>query len=318
MAQEVKSEYPCTQQELYSIANTGYDNCSANLADFTNYKGKYTALFITGLKANVTAAKNLPDEEMRNSDFETKRLLLIPMNDKCTNNFQLLKGYINDAYPEEQHETKYEAAGQTMYRGATKYNWEQTVGMNTAMKQFIAAEAATLAVTVDGDPNMPAGFALTVTNDSDAFDLGYDALKLARQTGEGTAEKIKANNKVYKELTSLLDDGQRIFANVPEKKKLFVFQTIKNIVSPPGSAGLTVKVLREGDNTPVEGAAVTIQAAEGTPMNGTTDANGEVNFPDIDPADYNGTVVPPAPLNPKTFVKTVNTGTNARVTVLVN
>jgi len=308
--------YRCTQQALYSIANTIYANCKTKLAQFAAYKAKYTVLYVDGLIAAVTAAKNIPDEEMRNSAFETLRVELVPLNDTCKENFQLLKGYINDSYVEEQHKNKYEAAGLTMYNGASGENWEMTVGMNTAMKNFTGAEGAVLAVNLDGDPNMPPAFAVKIKTDSDAFDLKYDAFKLARQTADETAAKITANNNVYTKLMTVCDDGQRIFANDEATKKMFVFETVKALISPPGSAGLKVTVKKSSDNSLVQGATVTIQAAGGVPVSVLTDADGVALFKNLDPSDYNGTVTSPA--GNATFVKEVNTGTQARKEVFIS
>jgi len=310
--------YPCTQQELYSCADTIYANALAEIAALAAYKAKYTVPFLDGLKTNVVTAKNLPDEEMRNTVSETLRLELIPLNNTCCNNFQLLKGYINDSYAKNFHETKYEAAGSTKYQNAAHYNWENTVGLNTAMKNFIAAEAATLAVNLAGDPNMPPTFLTKVKNDSDAFDAKYNAFKLARESSSETAAKINANNSVYSELISVCDDGQRVFSSDEAKKKLFTFAVVKNIISPPGSASLKVTIKRQADNTPVSFAQVTIKSAAGIPITLQTDVAGVAVFHNIDPADYNGTVNPPAPLNPKDFIKEVNTGTNARSDVFVS
>jgi len=309
MAQEIKSTYPCTQQELYSVADTIYDNCMAHLAQFTAYKPKYTAAYINGtLRVNVTTAKLIPDEEMRNSVFQILRTELISLAKQCTDNFQLLKGYINDAFPKTQHKIRYDAAGQTYYADAAHENWERVVGMNSAMKLFIEAELPTLTA----NDNMPPAFQLTVLTDSDDFDDKYNQFKTARETSDETAQKITANNLVYQEVISLCDDGQRIFINNEALHKLFVFETVKKLISPPGSAGLKVHVKKQEDNTPVPNTTITIQAPQGTPITATTDQNGEATFTHIDPAAYNGTATPPSPMNPATFTKEVNTGTSAR------
>ena len=71
MADEVRAEYPCIGQELYSISNTIYDNVKANLPAFFAFKAKYTLPYLDGLRLNITNVKGLPDEEMRNSIFQT-------------------------------------------------------------------------------------------------------------------------------------------------------------------------------------------------------------------------------------------------------
>ena len=314
MTQEPKEEYPCTQQALYSIAGTIYDNGILNITAFTNYKGKYTIPYFNGFKANVTTAKNIPDEEARNSAFQVARLQLIPLNDTCAGNFQLLKGYINDAFPQAEWNTRYEAAGQTSYRNAEHENWEMMVGVNTAMKNFITANLTAL-LGVAGD-NMPPAFQATVTADSNAFDLKYAGFIAARQTSDETAAKITANNKVYGELVTVCDDGQRIYSKNEPMKKMFVFETVKALISPPGSASLKVTAKRL-DNTLIAGATVTIQAAGGIPITLLTDENGVALFNGIDPSDYNGTITATG-LTTATFVKEVNTGTNARLEIIMS
>ncbi len=185
MAKPTIAEYKCTKQELYSIAETIYNNLSDNLAAFTAYKTKYNAAYVTALRANRTTAKNLPDVEARNTVSETNRLELIPLAQACTDAFQMLKGYINDAFPEEQHSTKYDAAGQTKYAAATRQNWEELSGMNSSMNSFISTNLTVL-TTKDF---MPAAFPATVTAATSAFETKYSALKLQgkrvrrRQTG---------------------------------------------------------------------------------------------------------------------------------------
>src|SRR5436305_4958385 len=96
------AKYNCTQQELYSIGNTAWDNCSAFLASFTAYKAKYTVAFITAKKAAIITALALPDDQVRGSAAEVARVQLIPLNDACLLDFEKLKGYIEDGFPKAE------------------------------------------------------------------------------------------------------------------------------------------------------------------------------------------------------------------------
>src|SRR5438045_5981680 len=64
---KINPNYRCTQQQLYALANLGWQNYLDNLADFTNHKAKYTEEFGTNAIAAVLAAKNLPDIQVRGS-----------------------------------------------------------------------------------------------------------------------------------------------------------------------------------------------------------------------------------------------------------
>lgn len=321
MAGEVRAEYPSTAQELYSIGNTIYDNVSANLAAFTLFKAKYVAAYIAGLKLNIANAKALPDEEMRNALFQTLGVELETLEEKCCENFQDLKNYIDDSYVESLHKIKYDAAGAPKYEAAKAGNHERVAGLNTDMINFITAESAVLLVNLSGGANMPVGFKLMVQGDSGAFDLKYAAFKLARQTTMDTNKKTKANNDCFKEIMSACDDGLRVAAKSVDPagmSKLFTFKTVKDLVSPPGSASLKVTCKKTADSTPVAGLNVTIQAAGGAIITLVTDAAGVVLFENIDPSDYNVTITGAGIPVPITFIKEVNTGVQARKEVLVD
>lgn len=320
MADEVRAEYPCTGQELYSIGNTIYDNVKANLAAFALLKAKYTVPYVDGLILNITNAKALPDEEMRNSVFQTLGVELEKLEEKCCENFQDLKNYIDDSYEDNLHKIKYDAAGAPKYEAAKAGNHERVAGLNADMIAFIAAESATLLVNLDGDPNMPGTFEAMVIADSKAFDLKYAAFKLARQTTLDTNKKVTANNSCFKEIMSTCDDGLRVAAksvDPPGMTKLFTFKTVKDIVSPPGSASLKITCKLAVDGSVLAGVDVAIQAAGGTLLTLKTDANGVALFEKIDPADYNVTISGTGIPAPITFIKEVNTGVQARKEVLV-
>lgn len=320
MADEVRAEYPCTTQELYSIGDTIYANVKAHLAAFALLKAKYTLPYVDGLKLKISNAKALPDEEMRNSIFQTLGVELKKLEDTCCENFQDLKNYIDDSYEDDLHKIKYDAAGGPKYEAAKAGNHERVMGLNSDMKAFINTESATLLVNLDGTANMPAGFELQVKTDSDTFDLKYDAFKVARQTTVDTNKKVKANNDCFKEIMSTCDDGMRVAAKSDDPSgmgKLFTFKVVKDLVSPPGSASLKITIKLAMDGSALAGVDVTIQAAGGAILSRTTDATGVVLYEDIDPADYNVTISGtgiPAPIN---FIKEVNTGTQARKEVLV-
>lgn len=312
MAQKTIAEYKCTQQELYSISDTVYKNLLFYLSLFTAYKAKYVAAFVTALRATRKAAMDLPDEDARDTVAETFRIEMLALADTCTRNFQLLKGYINDAFDEAQHGTKYDAAGGRKYSPAKNGNWEQLVGMNSAMKNFIATNSVVLLA----DGYMPATFEADVIAASDSFETTYSEFKTARQTSVDTSAKVKANNLLNKEMMEICDEGQRLFASDAEMKKLFTFVVVKSLVSPAGSASFKLTVKRSIDNTPVVNAAVTLQLAGSVATVVNTDDTGIALFEKIDPADYSVSVVA-AGLLTLNFEKEVNTGTDARKDVFM-
>jgi len=312
MAKPIAAEYKCTQQELYSISDTTYNNLEDNLSTFAAYKSKYDAGFVAALRARRKAAMDLPDVEARNTTSETLRLELSPLGDTCRSYFQTLKGYIKDAFPEDQQKTKYDAAGQKKYAAAANENWEELTGMNTAMNDFITNNMTVL--TTKGF--MPASFVTNVTAAIKAFADKYSEFKLARQTPPLTAKKITANNLLNKDVTDLCAEGQLVYRNDAEMKKLFVFATIKDLVSPPGSASLKTAIKKSGANTVIPNAKVTIQAEGGVAMVAISGEDGTALHENIDPGTYNCTVEVEG-MPPMNFIKEVNTGTAARKEVFI-
>jgi len=312
MALLIKPLYGGTQLEFYSIAETGWTNCKNRIAPFAAKKPKYTLLFVQGKLAALASAKLLPDEEQRNQLSETDRVQLKPLGDTCLQNQLDLRGYIRDAYPEAEWKSRYEAAGSTKYEKAAKENWEFVEGMNEEMETFIAANVA--ALTAPG--GMPLTFKQKVEDDADDFTDEYLELKTSRQTGTATAAKISANNACYKDLMEMFKDGvEMVYHNNAEAQKEFTYSVIKDIVSPPGAASLSVTVQLPDDSLAGEGA-VSIKK-EGSPViRLLLSAANPLLFASIDVARYDVTIeVPGFPA--LTISKEVNKGVNARLKVKV-
>lgn len=299
--------YKCTQLELYSSLDTIWINYDDHQAALLTYKSKYNAAFSTAAKAAITAAKNLPDEEARNAESQNLRFEVVADGDKCTRNWQLLKGYIVEAFPGDNQEAQLDAAGMVYYTNAANHNWEFTVGMNTSAKNFIAANSATLLAA----GFMPAGFELQYKTDSDAFDTKYNAFKRAQQSSEGTDEKIKANNKIYEDGMKMCADATMFFVADDAVLKKFTFNTVLEIVSPPGSASLKLKFTDIATNLPMEGVTIKIVREGDHAKVATTDANGEAEFANINPGSYFCATAKTGYATLE-FNKDVNTGVSAR------
>ena len=306
--------YPSTEQELYSIADTTYDSLEVpeNLAAFEAKKpGKYTPIYIASLRTHKTTAFNLPDNVMRKSIHETLRVELTANMQTCCGYFQDLKGYIFDGFPDELCEIKYNEAGMVDYDSASHKNWEKVVALNQKMEVFISTYPTQLT-----EGFMPSDFEDAVSAASSAFMLKYNAFKSSKETGVGTGAKIKANNLVYADLQNLQNDAHNVFRNDGEVLKQFVFLEVKKIVSPPGSASLGLDLIQDGTNLPIPNAVIIIQSKTGIAMQTTSDIGGHANFTKIDPDDYKVKIqITGKPdIN---LVKEVNTGVSARLKVIV-
>jgi hypothetical protein len=184
--------------------------------------------------------------------------------------------------------------------------------MNESIINFIAANAVLLAVP----GGMPGTFAGKVADDRDAFDEKYNAFMSSRETSTARNAKVSANNDLFDAMTDVNKDGvEMVYRNDDGGKKRYTFTALKVLVSAPGGASLKIGVMRSGSNEHVEGAIVKMQMKGGRVLTGTTDANGEVVFKNIETGVYTGSVDVNDVLT--AFTKEVNTGVDARVTVVV-
>ena len=211
MAEEVISNYNSTELELYAIAELGYNNLEEDLAAFAEKNTKYDATFLAALRQQRTDAMALPDEEARNVDHQVLRNKLVKdFLPPVLDNFNDLKGYIKDGWPNEDPEPRFEAAGGTRYAKAAGKNWENVVGLNDSMEKFIADNEAIL--TSPG--GMPDSFPDKVTPDATNFSDNYDLFLKARGTSVARGEKVTANNLLHSQMMDVFEDGaERVFRN---------------------------------------------------------------------------------------------------------
>jgi len=257
MANVVKADYPCSQKDLYSVLETAWGNNGVHLARFTAFKALYTLPFKTAALAAIAAAKAMPDDDARSGASELLHIGLENMGAICTQNFQMLKAYIDTAYPDPAvQKVQYVIAGQNYYRDAARGDWESMVLLNTNAKNYLGAAANVTALTAGN--NMPAAFVATQKTGSDNFDAQYSSFKLAEETSVETANKIKANNICYHSCMSMLKDAQVIFMNEPEILTKFVFGNLLALINPP-VAGVKGSIKEAVTNKTISGVQLTAQ-----------------------------------------------------------
>jgi hypothetical protein len=311
----IQPHYRCSEDELYEVTKIIIENLKdpVTLAKFQAKKPmKYTNVFITGLETLRTTAMALPDEESRNGVHQTAKNLLPGLVEPCKDNFMDLKGYIRDGWPDEEPKPRYEAAGLIKYNNINGDNWEAVSGLNEKMIQFIGDNGAEL-----GNPGgMPAPFALKVSTDSTAFDTQYQLFMVSKETTIARNAKVTANNNLYDAIMDVCKDGvEMIFRTDDGGKKLFTFAVVLRSVSPPGAASLKV-MSKHNDDTLVMNGNVTIKLA-GQPARVVPITNGVAFFANTGHGKFDVTVTETGNPNSAVTTKEVETGVNARMTVVV-
>ncbi len=274
METTISHEYPCAQKDAYSVLDTAWDNYLQHLAAFSAYKpGKYTAALAAQAKLRIKMARELPDNQARSGLAEELRIGVELKGAVLLNDFQLLKGYIDEAYQGDDvayRKPNYEEAGQLYYRDASRGDWESVMSLGDSMRGYITLKLSVLMT----NGQMPASFETTVSGHFTDFEQAYSAYKQAEQTQVATAEKVAATNACYREGIDMMKDGQRLFVHDVDIKALFVFNTILDMINPR-VAGVKGRIQAAVTNVNVVGAKGTF-SPEGEPaVLAETDENGE-------------------------------------------
>lgn len=253
-----KSNYNCSEQELYTICETAWTSCNQYLNRFSAFKPKYKQELIDDRLAAINAARELPDEQQRNEKYESTNVLLKKEARIACDKWQLLKRYIADAYEQDLHKSKWEAAGFNYYEKAANNNWDSVKGLMTSGLTFINNNLGELTA----NDNMPPAFPAQFENAKTDFEKRHQTfIQAEEESSTGQETKMNANNSIHSDLMSMLLDGQEIFKNEESICKQFVFADLLYLASGSGTAGIKGVVVVQLTETPIQGAKISIDNA---------------------------------------------------------
>lgn len=238
MAERPSADYNCTQLELYAVLRIGLSSYREQLVDFNNFKGYYDDQWGNDFETAIDTAAEIPDFQARDEASESALIELEKKGNDCANKWQDLKRYITSTTGwEDLQKPKQEAAGSTIYRKASRGNWEVMNGLMTTASNFITNNLAAL----KADQNMPNPFQGQFDTLKDEFTALYDDFTDKTQDQEQvTDEKVEENNAINKTGAGMFGDGQAIFRENASMADRFTFEQILKIVR--GSHGVTKTV----------------------------------------------------------------------------
>lgn len=246
----VNPVYNCSQQELYAAGRLGWNACSANLSDFSNFKTKYTAALIRASLEEIAVAELLPDDAQRAENSRTARVNLKNKGSQCLDYWQQLKRYISEAYPPDMVDIKLKAAGQAQYRRAAQNDWLALQRLMVDGSTFLIDNKQELIT----NGHMPEIYNADFTTAKADFDyLHQKFLSFSQQSELDTQAKVTANNQVFAKLISMFLDGQEIFKNNEALRKQFTMEQVLLTISGPGTQGVKGTVTN-ANGLPVTGA----------------------------------------------------------------
>ena len=264
-----KPNYNCSQQELYTVAQTGWQSCTQHIAAFTAFSPFYNQAYADTQQKAVKDAANLPDEQARTAQSEVFRVELSQLATINLANWQKLKRYITKAYTHDFQKIRLDEAGQSYYEKASHEDWESCKGLLSNGNAFIANNNAALIA----NQNMPPAFQATFLADSDAFTEKHKEFIDSEETSRiATEDKLNANNGCYNKLMEMFLDGQEIFKDEDAIKKQFIFDQVLNLASGTGTAGIRGTITDAATNAPIPNATINIESIN---KSTTTDEEGK-------------------------------------------
>ena len=262
--------YPMSQGDLYLVLPLAWQQYADNQPAFAGYKKiKYTAVLGTEALTRLAAAMALPDDQARGAMPESTRVELAQQTQEFLDVWNLLDGYIEEAYkPTGNYKAMREAAGSKRYAAAANDDWgaaQELVNMTLA---FVAANQNVL--TTKGE--MDAAFVATLTAE------GEDVRRVVRRylneqvaSEGGTMQKLAANEACFAEFQAMSADAQRLFRRKPALAQRFQAQTLLETVRGTRQAGIR-GVATDANGQDVAGATVAVKGVEGA--SAVTDADG--------------------------------------------
>ena len=271
----VTPNYSCPQADLYNIGRDGWYSCGLRLAVFAALKSKYTDEFIAENLAEVNAADRLPDKTSRYAPTKNMRVDLIDTNNEVLNCFDLLTGYIDDAFRADKVKTMKEAAGKKYVAKAKTLNWRSTTALLSSASPFLDEHKAVLL----SDGFMPPAFVARFAAAEKAFEDTYKAWNASDKASyQLTDDKITANNTIYTKLMAMLADAQKALKDDKQAAKQFTLTFLLSQARGTKAAGISGKVTIGDTKTTLSGVKISILSRDESTV---TDKNGRYNLSSI-------------------------------------
>jgi hypothetical protein len=240
IATRPQRHYGCATVELYAGLHLTWNSEALYETEFANENTQYTAGLSVIRKQAIDDAQALPDGQATGAVAEALRIQLVAKLDPVLAKWHSLEGYISKVWKGEDYKPKIEAAGKLNYSKAANLNWEYAKQLLVSAKSFLTANNAVLLA----DGGMPTNFVTGFDAVKGQYIQLFEDFKAAEQTSiEQTDAKINANNALYADGRSMMEDGKRIFRKNAAVRNKFVWERILELLTPNASSTKVV----EGD-----------------------------------------------------------------------
>lgn len=242
---------------MYSRLAWGY--CLENQVRISAVSQRYTPEFIAEQISLTDAAELLPTLKMRRGEASLANRRLAAQNQTVRDMLQLLKGFIQVAYPVASlAAVELRAAGLDKFSSANN-NWGNTEGMIRSAKQYMASNTEILA---NGD-NMPREFPTDFAAAAAAFNANWqEYIGKEKAVTDGTGTQDAALEPILEQLNQMLRLGRRTFKYEPLLRMKFTISDLLDEVRRKHQAGLQGIVSLETTSKPQGNVRVQVVGVE--------------------------------------------------------
>lgn len=219
----MKNIYPCSQAQLYLIAEAAWNAHILHVGDFTAFQPKYSVSFYEQRLAEIKAAAQSPDKKTLLKTATLKKKELLAAKKALLLCYKALKEYVKEALPDEEQALFIKAND---YRKALNNDYKECLNICNYLSHTVAKHAPALIAA----QAMPAEFVEESNAVVERFNKSKTDFESAKHNvGVYTALKVSEGNKMYRHLTTMLRHAQIIYSNQPHLQQLFCFdRMLKN------------------------------------------------------------------------------------------
>ena len=257
----VLSNYNCSQPELYTTCRNAWLLCQQYLTNFTEYKNKYQATFISENLALISTVEAIDDHEARTAPIKDLRKELVAEKSDVAAFYKHLKGYVSEAFGTDKTvcEGMYTEMGQTFAEKLSNGNWTDVAGLFSAMIPFVK----TYRTILSEKGYMPDSFLTRLETKQTLFTTVFQSWKNQNaETPSATEAKIVANNDLKTRVMAMLSDGQTVFAKDKTTAQKFVWTTILTSVRGIKPSGFSGKITDAANDKPISSAIAMIESLD--------------------------------------------------------
>jgi hypothetical protein len=215
-----KNIYPCSQEQLYTIADSAWNLYLLHIGDFTAFSKTFTLELYEQKVKDIMKAAQMKTQPVLKKELLQVKKQLIAAKKNVLYNYTCIVAYAG-MNKSSGHIPVVNM--RKIYRKASNNNWDYCRAIGFESQRMVTDYFNQLTC---GD-NMPQSFAAVCKKAASEFNKLYVNYTCKQQAIKAeTCFKVTANNEIYKNVTAMLRYAQLIYRNRSDMQMLFQFDKL--------------------------------------------------------------------------------------------